>query len=185
LVLKKEVSRVQNLSLWNNLKVTLHACVTRYTYWEPAHAQYEERYGVLVSTKQFSDPKKMITYYDLRMQTEERFRQFKHAWYINEFPSPHAALVESHVCFTLLTYSLLQLYLQRKDLRDKTHQMLSTLRRDERLGKDAVLVYSDDNFGIFDLDDYTFRVAGLKETPRQRLMTTMQSQKEARLKREQ
>jgi len=147
--------------------------------------QYDERYGVLVSTKQFANSKEMITYYDLRMQTEERFRQFKHAWYINDFPSPHASLVESHVCFTLLTYSLLQLYLQRKDLREKTKQMMSTLRRDEQLGKDAVLIYVNNDFDIFDLDDYTFRVAGLEETPRQRLMATMQSQKEARLKREQ
>ncbi len=185
LILKKEVASVSDLSLWQGLDVKLYACVTRYSYWEPESGQYDERYGVLVSTKPFSDPKDMIVYYDLRMQTEERFRQFKHAWYINDFPSPHAALVESHVCFTLLTYSLLQLYLQRKDLRENTHQMISTLRREERLGKDAVLVYADDDFGIFDLDDYTFRVAGLEETPRQRLMGIMKRQKEARLKREQ
>lgn len=122
---------------------------------------------------------------DLRMQTEERFRQFKHAWYITDFPSPHESLVESHVCFTLLTYSLLQLYLQRKDLQEKTHQMIDTLRRDERMGKDAVLVYASRDYGIFDLDDYTGRVAGLRDSPRQRLIATMKAQKEARLKREQ
>jgi hypothetical protein len=147
--------------------------------------EYDERYSVLASTRNFVDPKEFISHYELRMQTEERFRQFKHAWYITDFPSPHAALIESHVCFTLLTYSLLQLYLQRKDLQDKTHQMIDTLRRDERLGKDAVLVYAKENYGVFDLDDYTHRVAGLLDTPRQRLMTIMKAQKEARLKREQ
>ena len=126
----------------------------------------------------------MFLHYDLRVQTEERFRQFKHAWYITEFPSPHESLIESHVCFTLLTYSLLQLYLQRNDLQEKTHQMMATLRRDERLGKDAVLVYARENYGIFDLDDYTARVAGLQETPRQKLIKIMEAQKEARLKRE-
>ncbi len=63
--------------------------------------------------------------------------------------------------------------------------MISTLRRDERLGKDAVLVYAQENYGVFDLDDYTYRVAGLQETPRQKLMKVMALQKEARLKREQ
>lgn len=139
----------------------------------------------MASTKNFADPKDFILHYDLRMQTEERFRQFKHAWYINDFPSPHGSLVESHVCFTLLTYSLLQLYLQRKDLQEQTHQMIDTLRRDERMGKEAVLVYASQNYGIFDLDDYTARVAGLLDSPRQRLMATMLAQKEARLKREQ
>ena len=120
----------------------------------------------------------------MRTQTEERFRQFKQAWYITDFPSPHASLVESHVCFTLLTYSLLQLYLQRKELQEKTHQMMATLRRDERLGKDAVLVYAQEHYGIFDLDDYTARVAGLQDSPRQRLIKIMEAQKEARIKRE-
>jgi Transposase DDE domain len=185
IILKKEIAPVKNLSLWDNFEGELHACTTRYTYWDHKKEKYDERYAALVSTRNFTDPKEIIQYYDLRIQTEERFRQFKHAWYITDFPSPHEALVESHVCFTLLTYSLLQLYLQRKDLQEKTHQMISTLRRDERLGIDAVLVYAQEHYGIFDLDDYTARVAGLQETPRQRLIRTMEVQKEARLKREQ
>jgi hypothetical protein len=80
---------------------------------------------------------------------------------------------------------LLQLYLQRKDFQEQTHQMISTLRRDERLGINAVLVYARENYGVFNLDDYTFRVAGLREPPRQRIMSIMGAQKEARLKREQ
>lgn len=185
IILKKEITPIKELALWDNLEMKLSACVTRYTYWDTEKEEYSERYAVLASTKPFTDPKEMIIHYDLRMQTEERFRQFKQAWYIAEFPSPHASLVESHVCFTLLTYSLLQLYLQRNDLQEKTRQMISTFRRDERTGKDAVLVYARNNFGIFDLDDYTFRVAGIQETPRQRLMAIMQAQKDARLKREQ
>lgn len=185
ILLKKEIAPVNELALWDSFEGKMHACVTKYSYWNHEQEKYDERYAVLVSTKKFSDPKEIILNYDLRMQTEERFRQFKHSWYITDFPSPHEALVESHVCFTLLTYSLLQLYLQRKDLQEKTHQMIDTLRRDERLGKDAVLVYAREHYGIFDLDDYTARVAGLQDTPRQRLIATMNAQKEARLKREQ
>lgn len=183
IILKKEVTSVKALSLWDDFDGKLNACTTRYSYWDSEKEKYDERYGVLVSTKNFADPKDFMAHYDLRMQTEERFRQFKQGWSINEFPSPHRALVESHVCFTLLTYSLLQLYLQRKDLQEHTHQMIATLRRDERLGKDAVLVYARENYGVFDLDDYTSKVAGLQDTPRQRLITIMNAQKEARLKR--
>ena len=182
-LLKKEIALIEDLEQWDRVECKLHAVATRYTSWDLQKGT-EVNYGVLVSTKKYHDPKLMLTHYDLRMQTEERYRQFKHSWYITDFPSPHASLIASHVCFTLLTYSLLQLYLRRKDLRDKTHKMMATLRADEQLGKDAVLVYSDDEYGVFDLDDYTFRVAGLQETPRHRLMATMQAQKEARLKRE-
>lgn len=42
----------------------------------------------------------------------------------------------------------------------------------------AVLIYSNNQYGVFDLDDYTFRVAGLQETPRQRLMGIMKGSKE-------
>jgi len=184
IILKKEIAPVKNLELWDSFKGKMHSCTTRYTYWDDRQERYDERYAVLASTKNFADPKDFILHYDLRVQTEERFRQFKQAWYITEFPSPHESLIESHVCFTLLTYSLLQLYLQRNDLQEKTHQMMDTLRRDERLGKDAVLVYAQENYGIFDLDDYTARVAGLQETPRQKLIKIMEAQKEARLKRE-
>lgn len=184
-ILKKEIAPVRDLELWDNFKGKIHACTTKYSYWNEHEKAYDERYTVLASTRMFDDPKEFISYYDLRMQTEERFRQFKLAWYINEFPSPHAALIESHVCFTLLTYTLLQLYLQRKELRKQTHQMITTLRRNEQLGTDAVLVYVRENYGVFDLDDYTYRVAGLQETPRQKLMKIMALQKENRLKREQ
>jgi hypothetical protein len=53
------------------------------------------------------------------------------------------------------------------------------------MGKDAVMVYSGSHYGVFGLDDYTARVAGLDDLPRQRLIAIMEAQKEARLKREQ
>jgi Transposase DDE domain len=183
IIIKKEIAPVKDLELWSGLDYKMHACVTRYTIWNNHTKNYDEKYSVLISTKKYNQPKMMVAHYDLRMQTEERFRQFKHAWYITEFPSPHASLVESHVCFTLLTYSLMQLYLRREDLKHKTHQMINTLRADESLGKDAVLVYARNEYGVFDLDDYTVRVAGLQEIPRQRLVSIMQAQKEARIKR--
>lgn len=151
---KIEMTAVNDMDLWTTLRYPQQVIVTRYTQWDEASEKYIERYGVLASTRRYRDPRVASECYGLRMQTEERFRQFKRDWYIAEFPSPHAALIESHVCFTLFTYSLLQLYLRRKDLRAKTQQMISTLRADESLGKDAVLIYSRDRYGVFDLDDY-------------------------------
>jgi hypothetical protein len=55
----------------------------------------------------------------------------------------------------LFTYSLLQLYLNRKNLQTHTKRMIQTLRVEEQVGIDAVLVYSGQHYGVFDLDDYT------------------------------
>ena len=181
---KKEMAFTPDLDMWPTLDRKMHAITTRYTKWNTETEQYDVNHGVLVSTKKYSDPKMMVFHYDLRTQTEERFRQFKHSWYITDFPSPNASLLESHICFTLLTYSLLQLYLRRSDLRDMTNKMIQTLRADERLGKDAVVVYAKNHYGVFDLDDYTALVAGMQDLPRGRLKAIMEAQKEVRLKRQ-
>ena len=181
-MLKKEIACVPDIELWEPLK--LHALVTRYTSLNEHNDGYDEHYAVLVSTKKYTAPKQMVTHYDLRVSIEERFRQFKRSWHITEFPSPHASLVESHVCFTLLTYSLLQLYLRRKEFQAQTHQLMDSLRRDEQLGKNAVVVYAKNNYAVFDLDDYTIRIAGMNETPRQRLIALMEKQKKDRIEKQ-
>ena len=61
---------------------------------------------------------------------------------------------------------------------------MSSLKRDEQFGKDAVIVYAKHQYGVFDLDDYTARVAGMQDTPREKLKTIMEAQKATRLKRE-
>ena len=62
--------------------------------------------------------------------------------------------------------------------------MLRTLRNDESIGINTVLVYTQNRYTVFDLGDYTVRVAKMHETPKQRLISTMLAQKEERLKRE-
>jgi len=180
---KMEVCTVKEINLWGKVKQKIYATVSRCTNWDEKNQAYVEHFWVLASTKHYRRPELAVERYRLRSQTEERFRQLKHSWYITDFPSPHAALVESHVCFTLFTYSLLQLYLRRNDYQQKTKRLITTLRCDESMGKDAVLIYSKDKYGVMDLDDYTARVAGMQDSPRARLKVIMEAQKEARLKR--
>lgn len=175
---------INDIELWKSSTCPISTIVTKNTTWDEERQKYKEHFWVLASTRQYDKPHIAVERYQLRVLIEERFKQFKRGWYISEFPSPHASLVESHVCFTLLTYSLLQLYLRRHELQKETHQMIATLRRGERLGKDAVLVYANHNYAVLALDDYTIRVAGMQERPRERLMSIMKAQKEARVKRE-
>lgn len=183
IISKTEIANIDKLELWPNLHCPIYATVIRDIRWNRSLEKQEESFHVLVSTRRYSSYDAALNRYRLRVQIEERFRQWKHDWYISEFPSPNKSLIESHVCFTLFTYSLLQFYFRRNDLQEKTRRFILTLRMHESTGKDAVLVYSRDKYGVFCLDDYTVRVAGMNDTPRNRLKKIMEAQKEERLKR--
>jgi len=183
IILRTEAVLINDIALWDALSYKQQVVVSRYREINTVTGDYVDRFGVLSSTKKYTHPKTMLRRYQLRWSIEERFRQFKNDWYIAKFPSPHASLIESHVCFTLLTYSLLQMYFRKKDLQAKTGQMISSLRQDEKQGKDAVIIYSKDEYGVFDLDVYTIGVADMKSAPRERLKSIMEAQKKARLKR--
>ena len=51
--------------------------------------------------------------------------------------------------FTLLTYSLLQMYLRREDLQKMTHQIIQNVKDGRAFRKKAVLVYAKDKYARF------------------------------------
>jgi hypothetical protein len=177
------VDTIGEMDLWDSCSVKQNAYVSKELSWSDEKQDYEERIWVLGSTKIYPHAKIAVQRYQLRTTVEERFRQFKCGWQIGHFPSPNSSLIESHVCFTLLTYSMLQLYLRREDLRDQTRQMIQTLKREESLGKNVVLVYSGGSFAVLNLDDYSLVLIELQEGPRQKLKEVLEEQKQARLKR--
>ena len=185
--LKKETKSVlvENIELWDQCPIKLNIYVSYTKRWSNSRQKYDEYYWVLASSKNYKSTKKAIERYALRFQIEERFRQLKTSWEINKFSSPAEGLIEAHLCFISLTYSMLQLYFRKNDLRKEAHQMLSTLRQGEKTGKDAVIVYADGKFGVLDLDYCFVTIAGLEDGPRKKISEIMTRQMEARKKREQ
>ena len=74
-----------------------------------------------------------------------------------------------HVFFVLLTYTLIQLYLKATHHEEFAPQTIETLKQEERLGKDAVIVYAEKYFAVFDLDEYTDIILDLREKPREKM----------------
>jgi hypothetical protein len=161
---KEEVTIVKDVDMWDKCKVPLHISLMKVT-----GSDGSERYWGLSSTFKPTDPKEAFELYDLRTQLEERHSQIKNCWNINQFTSPHTSLIEAHVMFTLLTYTLIQLYLNQKDLNELANKTIKSLRKEELLGVNNVIVYSQQYFAVFDLDEYTEILAFLKEKPRLRL----------------
>jgi len=162
-LVREEVMGVSEITSWEGCDVPLYVVLVRERKGE------EEMIWALVSTKQFRTPEQAREHYELRMQVEERIDQLKNCWLIGKFTSPNFNLDMAQVVFTVLVYSLLQMYLMRKEMKELAHKTIETLQQEERLGTNAVLVYARGHFGIFDLDEFMDMTLSIEGEPKERL----------------
>lgn len=156
---------INDIKLWDTCSVPLFITVVETQDTDDEGALVTRKF-CLCSTKKFEAPHQVISSYKLRTKVEECFRQLKKDWMISRFPSPSRSLLEAHICFTLLTYSLLQLYLMRHDLQKSTNKFLSTLIREEINSKNNILVYAHKFFGAFSTKEYSLIINNLNQEAR-------------------
>ncbi len=161
----KEAAVCEELTSWENCAVPLTVVLIRETKRDGTIAQW-----ALAATLRGRTAQHLVDRYQLRSQIEERYDQLKNAWGMTRFTSTAFALVTAHVVFTLLAYSLLQLYLKRRDLRALAVRTITTLQYDELLGRAAVIVYADGAFAVFGLLEYQGILLRLREVARRRLL---------------
>ena len=63
----------------------------------------------------------------------------------------------------------MQLYLARSDMAGLARKTISTIVKKERAGECAVILYSGSNYGVFDMDEYSLILLGLKDDHKRRL----------------
>lgn len=173
----EEVTIVEDVDIWQECKVALNISIMRVT-----GSDGSTRYWGLASTFRPKNSKEAFELYGLRTQIEERHRQIKNFWNLNKFSSPCKSLIEAHVMFTLLTYSLVQLYLNKKHLSDLANKTITSLKNEEQMGINSVIVYSGNYFAVLDLDDYTEIIVDLNEEARLRLKKWIGRFKRARFR---
>ena len=83
-----------------------------------------------------------------------------HVYFILPACAPHA---------DRLVYTLVQLYLNNAKRSELTSRTVETLRHEERLGVNAVIVYAGHFFATFDLDEYTHILLHLRPAPLERM----------------
>jgi len=162
---KEEVTSFFNIKTWENLRVPLHVSVKK----ETDYASGEVSYFVLAHSKKYKYPEEAFDLYKKRTKIEERHRQLKGFWDLAKFSSPAFSLVNTQVLFKLATYSLMQLYLVRADMKELASKTISTIKKKERAGECVVILYSGPNYGVFDLDEYSFILMKLKTDAKKRL----------------
>lgn len=161
---QEQVTLVEDVQMWEACAVPLYIALMRITGSDGAI-----NYWGLAMTFKPKDAKEAFQLYELRTQVEERHRQLKNFWHLNQFSSPDRSLIEAQVLFTFLTYSLIQLYLLKKHLTDLANKTIDSLRQEEQLGRNCAVVYSGKYFAVFDLDEVIETAVDLKEEARVRL----------------
>jgi len=111
-ILKEEVVTFCNITSWKECSATIYISVKRTTDYLEGTVSY----FVLSHTKKYSDPAEPFNLYEKRTKIEERHRQLKGWWDLTSFTSTSYSLVLTQVLVTLMTYSLMQLYLLRSDM---------------------------------------------------------------------
>lgn len=161
---REEVAGVGDIRMWDACDVPLYVAVMRTT-----HADGRVHHWALASSRAYRDPAQAFDHYKQRADIEERHRQLKGCWNLTRFSSTAFNLIAMHVTFILLVYTLVQLYLNNAKLSELANRTVETLRREEQLGLNAVIVYAGHFFATFDLDEYTDILLHLRPAPLARM----------------
>lgn len=164
-ILKEEVITFCHVTSWKECSVPIHISVKRTTDYLEGTVSY----FVLAHTKKYSSPAEPFNLYQKRTKIEERHRQLKGWWSLTSFTSTSYSLVVTQVLSTLMTYSLMQLYLVRSDMQHLARKTIDTIVKREKRGKYVVICYSGSNYGVFDIDEYSFIIMDLPLAYKERL----------------
>jgi hypothetical protein len=165
----EEVAGVGRVESWESCDLPLEVVLVR-----RRKADGTAKIWALACTCEGEDPREPRQLSTGRTQIEERIDQVKNCWWVGAFTTPDFQADAVHVFFVLLTYSLVQLYLKATHNEELAPKTIESLSQEERLGKDAVIVYAGKYFGVFDLNEYTEIIVHLKESARLRLAKWLQ-----------
>ena len=161
----RSVFGIHNLRTWTSCPVALNVVVNR-----EVAASGEEQFWALATTRQWDHPGTITQLYGLRSSIEERHRQLKCFQDLTAFRSRSFALVVHQVVFILLTYTLLQWQLVR---RDKTRLNRKTLPRVREIllpAVEQVAVFYQQHFALLSMLEYQEILLTLAEGARLKIL---------------
>ena len=86
----------------------------------------------------------------------------KNSWLNQGFKSTSFNLVTAHIIFSILGYSLIQVYLNVKSLNRLANRTIDVLKADEAAGKNSVIICAGGYYAALDPDEGLYYVAFLK-----------------------
>jgi len=159
------MTRIKDLTTWSSCSVPLDLVVCR----DSQDESFDEVWGILSTARNELKAIPTAKRYHLRIHIEERHRHLKCFWDLSEFTSPCFDLVVNQILFTALTYSLLQQQILKQARKALNKASKSRMMEELVPVSDAVIVYTDNYYAVFDKLDYTDMVLNVPESTRQKL----------------
>lgn len=169
------MTRIKELTTWSSCSVPLDLVVCR----GAQDKRLDEAWGILTTARQESRAVPAGRRYHLRVHIEERHRHLKCFWDLAEFTSPCFNLVVNQIIFTALTYSLLQQQILRQARKALNKASKSRLMEELVPVSDAVIVYTNHYYAVFDKLEYTDMVLDVPESARQKLRELIKRKRSA------
>ena len=142
------------------------------------------RLWCLATTKDYKKAADAVKDYKLRWQIEERYKQIKKSWFASGFNSTSFNIICSHTIFSLLVYSLIQVYLHVSSLKRLANRTIEALKADEKAGKDCVIMCAGTYYAVLDPDESLYYVAFLEPEPLERFRKWITQFRKNKLKRD-
>jgi hypothetical protein len=138
----------------------------------------------LATTKDYEDSADAVKDYKLRWQIEERYKQIKKSWLDCGFNSTSFSIIVAHIIFSLLVYSLIQVYLNVSSLNRLANRTIGALKADEKAGKDCVIMCAGSYYAVLDSDESLYYVAFLEPESLERFRKWITQFRKNKLKRD-
>jgi len=89
-------------------------------------------------------------------------RQLKESWLGKRFNTTCFNLIVAHIIFSLMVYTFIQAYLNISSLKRLANKTIETLKADEAVGKDSVIMCAGGYYGALDASESLYYVAFLE-----------------------
>lgn len=163
--LRRHVVGFRRLTSWTSCPLPLHVVVNR-----EVDSTGKEDFWALATTREYDHPGTITALYRLRTAIEERHRQLKCFQDLAAFTSRAFTLVVHQVVFTLLTYTLLQWALVRRDRAELNRKTLPRVKEILLPAAEQIALYYQGRFALLSLYEYQEILLTLKEEARLKIL---------------
>ncbi len=145
---RREIALLRDLTTWDSTKLPLQCCLVRDTASDGTIT-----YWAIVTPKDVATARAIYDPYSDRWDLEEAFNELTRLWAYDRFYSTKWSLVLAQIFFTFALYSLVSLY--KTDKGNHIAELgIARLRREHFHSYDDVVVYLDDCYAIFPVQDF-------------------------------
>lgn len=165
-----EMKLVPEMRLWDACGIPLSVTVLKKYMTDGTVIEWG-----LATTRGIQDPLEAWQLYALRGWIEEGHRQAKCFWDVSQFRSPDYGLVVNHVVFTLVAYTLMQVFLEKTDRGELTGQSRDRMWESLLPRGEKIVVYAANRVAFVDATEYADWLLGVSEGARRRLRGRMRA----------